>query len=444
MASTSTVPPGSFTAIVGETGRGKTTLGYLVARLYDVQRRPGHDRRRRRARRELRRPGRGPSGSSPRRPTCSTPACGTTCAYAKPDATDAEIEAAARAAQIHDLIASLPDGYDTVVGERGHRFSGGEKQRIAIARDAAAQPTRPACSTRPPARWTPRPSVPCRTRLRRLGRGRTTITIAHRLSTVRDADQIVVLDHGRVVERGTHEELLEPRRPLRRAGRPGSRRRIPQRRLGMTLRPRIAAIELACDPAPWAALGFAVDARGRCRIGTIELVLAGGDGGITGWALHGAIPADDGIDGLATTVVADPGDDPAPEHPNGVAAIDHLVVNSPDTARTFEALEAAGFELRRVRDAGTAERPLRQGFLPTAEAIVEVVGPPEPEGGGPATFWGLALVAADLDATVARLGEAVGPPREAVQAGRRIATVVRAAGLGVPVALMSPRTPGRP
>ncbi|QEC49002.1 VOC family protein [Baekduia soli] len=212
----------------------------------------------------------------------------------------------------------------------------------------------------------------------------------------------------------------------------------------MTVRPRLAAVQLACDPAAWARAGFAVDARGRCRIGATELVLAGGDGGITGWALHGAIPADDGIDGLATTVAAIPPGDAPPEHPNGVVAIDHLVVRTPDTARTLEALEAAGFELRRVRDAGTPARPLRQGFLLTDEAIVEVVGPPEPEGSGPATFWGLALVAADLDVTVARMDGAAGVPRPAVQAGRRIATVAASAGLGVPVALMSPRERGRP
>ena len=128
--------------------------------------------------------------------------------FARPDATDEEIEEAVRTARIHDLIASLPEGYDTVVGERGYRFSGGEKQRMAIARTSCAT-RRCSCSTRPPARSTRRPRPRCRPSSSGSLEGRTTITIAHRLSTVRDADQIVVLDRGQIAERGTHEELME-------------------------------------------------------------------------------------------------------------------------------------------------------------------------------------------------------------------------------------------
>jgi hypothetical protein len=207
-------------------------------------------------------------------------------------------------------------------------------------------------------------------------------------------------------------------------------------------RPRLVELLVAAAPAAWAAAGFAVSGDGRCRIGTTDLVLAGGDGGMLAWTLDGAIPADDGIDGLATTVGRATPELPAPDHPNRVVAIDHVVVATPDTARTFEALEAAGFELRRVRDAGTPDRPLRQGFLLLAEAIVEVVGPPEVQAGTedqPASFWGLTLVAADLDAAAAAMGGRLGPPRDAVQPGRRIATVRREAGLGLPVALMTPR-----
>ena len=127
--------------------------------------------------------------------------------FAKPDATDEEIEAAARAAQIHDHIASLPDGYDTLVGERGYRFSGGEKQRLAIARTILRDPPVLILDEATSALDT-RTEHAVQQAIDALSAGRTTITIAHRLSTVRDADQIVVLDAGRIAERGTHEELL--------------------------------------------------------------------------------------------------------------------------------------------------------------------------------------------------------------------------------------------
>jgi hypothetical protein len=208
-------------------------------------------------------------------------------------------------------------------------------------------------------------------------------------------------------------------------------------------RPRLVELHLAARPEKWAAAGFAVSGDGRVRVGTTDLLLGGGQGGITGWTLDGAIPAEDGIDGLATTVGPPASERPAPPHPNGVAAIDHIVVATPDTARTFEAFEAAGFELRRVRDAGTPERALRQGFLLLAEALVEVVGPPEPEAGAaahaPARFWGLTFVAHDLEAAARTMGPMLGERRDAVQPGRRIATVAREAELGVPVALMTPR-----
>jgi ATP-binding cassette subfamily B protein len=127
--------------------------------------------------------------------------------YAKPDATDTEIEAAARAARIHDLIADLPDGYDTVVGSRGHRFSGGEKQRIAIARTLLRDPRVLILDEATSALDTETERA-VQDAFDSLSVGRTTITIAHRLSTVRDADRIAVIDHGRVVESGTHTSLL--------------------------------------------------------------------------------------------------------------------------------------------------------------------------------------------------------------------------------------------
>ncbi len=127
--------------------------------------------------------------------------------FAKPDATDEEVEEAARAAQIHDLIASLPQGYETVVGERGHRFSGGERQRMAIARTVLRNPPILVLDEATSALDTQTERL-VQEALERLAEGRTTIAIAHRLSTVRDADQIVVLDGGRVAETGSHEQLL--------------------------------------------------------------------------------------------------------------------------------------------------------------------------------------------------------------------------------------------
>ena len=127
--------------------------------------------------------------------------------HARPDATDDEMVDAARRAQIHDLIAALPDGYDTVVGARGHRFSGGEKQRLAIARTLLRDP-RVLVLDEATSALDNQTERAVQAALDEASRGRTTITIAHRLSTVRDADRIVVLDAGRVVEQGTHEELM--------------------------------------------------------------------------------------------------------------------------------------------------------------------------------------------------------------------------------------------
>jgi ATP-binding cassette, subfamily B, bacterial len=127
--------------------------------------------------------------------------------FAKPDASDDEIEQAAEAAHIHDVIAALPDGYDTVVGERGYRFSGGEKQRIAIARTILRNPPILVLDEATSSLDTETERL-VQEAIDRLAEGRTTIAIAHRLSTVRDADEIVVLHHGRIVESGTHEELI--------------------------------------------------------------------------------------------------------------------------------------------------------------------------------------------------------------------------------------------
>jgi ATP-binding cassette subfamily B protein len=200
------VPAGTRTAIVGETGAGKTTLGYLVARLYEVERGrltiDGVDVR--------------DASLASLAATVGVVSQETylfhasvreNLRFARPDATDEEVEDAARSARIHDLISSLPDGYESVVGERGYRFSGGEKQRMAIARTLLRNPPVLVLDEATSALDTQTERA-VQDALERLAEGRTTITIAHRLSTVRDADQIVVLDHGRIAERGAHDELL--------------------------------------------------------------------------------------------------------------------------------------------------------------------------------------------------------------------------------------------
>jgi ATP-binding cassette subfamily B protein len=200
------VPAGSTLALVGETGSGKSTLAALIARLYDPDAGritiDGVDLRDMRLA-DLARI----VGVVSQETYLLHTTVRENLRYARPDATDTEIEAAAKAAQIHDQIASLPDGYDTVVGSRGHRFSGGEKQRIAIARTLLRDPRVLVLDEATSALDTETERAVQRA-LDQLSRGRTTITIAHRLSTVRGADQIVVIDHGRVVESGTHDNLV--------------------------------------------------------------------------------------------------------------------------------------------------------------------------------------------------------------------------------------------
>jgi ATP-binding cassette subfamily B protein len=202
-----TVPAGTKTALVGETGAGKTTLGYLTARLYDVN--DGSVRISDTDVRDLSFASLAELvGVVSQETYLFHASVRENLRFAKPDATDEEIELAADAARIHDLIASLPEGYDTVVGERGYRFSGGEKQRIAIARTVLRNPPILVLDEATSSLDT-ETERQVQEALDRLAEGRTTIAIAHRLSTVQDADQIVVLDGGRIVERGTHEELLE-------------------------------------------------------------------------------------------------------------------------------------------------------------------------------------------------------------------------------------------
>ena len=201
-----TVPAGTTTALVGETGSGKTTLGYLAARLYDVERGAvtidGVDLRDMsfKALTDM-------VGVVSQETYLFHASVRDNLRFAKPGATDAAIEAAADAARIHDVIAALPDGYDTIVGERGYRFSGGEKQRIAIARTILRNPPILILDEATSSLDTETERL-VQEALDGLSEGRTTIAIAHRLSTIRDAEQIVVLDHGRIAEVGRHEDLL--------------------------------------------------------------------------------------------------------------------------------------------------------------------------------------------------------------------------------------------
>ncbi|WP_399921261.1 ABC transporter ATP-binding protein [Streptomyces kanamyceticus] len=200
------IPAGGSLAVVGSTGSGKSTLSHLVPRLYDVTggrvtldgvdvRDLDFDTLARAV------------GVVSQETYLFHASVADNLRFAKPDATDEELVAAARAAQIHDHIASLPDGYDTVVGERGHRFSGGEKQRLAIARTILRDPPVLILDEATSALDT-RTERAVQEAIDALSADRTTLTIAHRLSTVRGADQIVVLDGGRIAERGTHEELM--------------------------------------------------------------------------------------------------------------------------------------------------------------------------------------------------------------------------------------------
>jgi ATP-binding cassette, subfamily B, bacterial len=201
-----TVPAGRSLAIVGETGSGKTTLSYLIPRLYDVTsgsvQIDGTDVR------ELSFDALAAAvGVVAQETYLFHASVADNLRFAKPDATDDELVAAAKVAHIHDHLVALPDGYDTVVGERGYRFSGGEKQRLAIARAVLRDPPVLVLDEATSALDT-QTELAVQQAIDAVSAGRTTITIAHRLSTIRDADEILVLDHGEIAERGTHDDLL--------------------------------------------------------------------------------------------------------------------------------------------------------------------------------------------------------------------------------------------
>ncbi len=200
--------------------------------------------------------------------------------------------------------------------------------------------------------------------------------------------------------------------------------------------PTIDELAVADLPQAWSALGFVVDGD-VCLVGDVRIRLVGPDAGkgLAGWSLRGVETTE--LDGLPTTRSdrASPGETPA--HPNGITVLDHVVAIAPTLDRTVAALEAAGLDLRRIREEPAPAGAPRQAFFRLGGTILEVVQEPAEATDRPAFFWGLAFIAPDLDATVATLGDRVSEIRAAVQPGRRIATLRRSAGLGIPVALMT-------
>jgi hypothetical protein len=215
----------------------------------------------------------------------------------------------------------------------------------------------------------------------------------------------------------------------------------------------IEELTVADGPEAWSALGFAVEGD-VCVVGDVPIRLAGLEAGrgLVGWTLAGTETTE--LDGLPTTVPDEAGRVSVAmqrkvaqqQHPNGITGVDHVVAITPALERTVTALQAAGLDLRRIREEPTPAGAPRQAFFRLGATILEVVQEPDDvlERKGvdrPAFFWGLAFVAPDREATVAGLGDHAGEIRDAVQPGRRIATLRRSAGLSLPVALMTPRSP---
>jgi hypothetical protein len=180
--------------------------------------------------------------------------------------------------------------------------------------------------------------------------------------------------------------------------------------------PVLSQISVAANPAAWRAAGFAVTGTSM-SVGGVTVEFVEGDSGIADW-----------------TLVADAPDVPSAPHPNGVTGIDHVVMLTPSLDETIAELEDQGIELRRIREGETGMGTYRQAFFRVGRPILEVV-----EADDPVRFWGITFTTADLDATAELLGDKLGRVKDAVQPGRRIATVRTEAGLGFPVALISPK-----
>lgn len=202
----------------------------------------------------------------------------------------------------------------------------------------------------------------------------------------------------------------------------------------------IDQLTVADVPAAWGRVGFAV-VGDSLQVGEVRIRTAGTGSGLRDWSLRGIAATE--LDGLPTWRSESPPPGDPPKHPNGVTGLDHVVAITPALERTVAALEAAGLDLRRVREEPTPAGAPRQAFFRLGATILEVVQEPAEvvarEGSErPAFFWGLAFIAPDLEATVAALGDRVSEIRPAVQPGRRIASLRRTAGLSLPVALMTP------
>jgi hypothetical protein len=205
----------------------------------------------------------------------------------------------------------------------------------------------------------------------------------------------------------------------------------------MTVQPTVDELVVADPPERWSAAGFHIEGD-LCEVGTVRIRLEGpGERrGIVAWSVRDL--ASDDLDGLPTRVSGRPPAAGGP-HPNGSVTLDHLVVMSPALDRTAGALEAAGLDLRRLREGDTPGGSSRQAFFRMGEVILEVAGPPQPSGDEPARFWGLVVVVPDVDALAAGAERGLfGEPRAAVQEGRRIVTVRRDAGLSVALAFLTP------
>ena len=204
--------------------------------------------------------------------------------------------------------------------------------------------------------------------------------------------------------------------------------------------PALRELELADDAALWRRLGFAIGDDGSIVVAGVTLRFSADrpPSGISGWAFQAAGPLPTELDGVPTRRAAATAPAPAPEHPNGAFGIDHVVVRTPDIERTLSTLRGAGFEVRRRRDAGSAQAPMRQAFLWAGDVLLEVVGPPLPTSAEPARLWGLVVVVGSLEQLVRCAGGAVGDARPAVQPGRFISSLRREAGSSVPLAFMTP------
>jgi hypothetical protein len=186
--------------------------------------------------------------------------------------------------------------------------------------------------------------------------------------------------------------------------------------------PVLSEIRVAADPAAWAAAGFSVTGESM-SVGDVSIAFVEGAGGIFDWTLA------DAAGGLPSTA-----------HANGVTEIDHVVMLTPDLERTIAALDDQGIELRRIREGETGMGPFRQAFFRVGRPILEVVEAADMDDAEPPRFWGITFTTADIDAAAQLLGDKLGRVKDAVQPGRRIATVRKEAGLGLPVALISARS----